>query len=252
MKIRFQTLTLQCRQSREIIDLSHQISIFHGKISSGKSSLVRLINFLFGGKLEKTAAIQEELISASLTCNIGYYDVLLEREVEASKIRVTWDDQEGDSATVLIPISGKESGVKWGDEIYNFSDLIFYFLDLSILKVRRSKSQEDSPLIRLSIRDFFSFCYLDQDHLDSSFFRISEPILGEKSKDVLRFVVGYYSEKLSKLEQLLESRKEERIGKRNSAKELGNFLEKFGFDSEEQVQAEMNEQKKNLRRRRKN
>lgn len=241
MQIRFETLTLQCRESREIIDLSHQISLFHGKISSGKSSLVRLINFLFGGNLERTAAIQRELISASLSCTIGYYDVLFEREVESSKIRVTWNNQEGDSATVLAPKSGKDSGVIWNEEIYNFSDLVFYFLKLSVLKVRRSKAQDDSPLIRLSIRDFFNFCYLDQDHLDSSFFRINEPIRGEKSKDVLRFVVGYYSEKLSKLEQLLENKKEERIGKRDSAVELGNFLEKFGFESEEQVEMEMTE-----------
>lgn len=241
MEIKLVTLTLQCKQSREIIDLSKQISIFHGKISSGKSSIVRIINFLFGGGLEKTSAIQEELISVSLSSEIGLYNVLFEREIDSPKIRVTWDNMEGDSATVLAPISGNESGVIWGEDIFNFSDLVFYFLDLSVLKVRKSKKQEDSKLIRLSIRDFFRFCYLDQDHLDSSFYRIGEPIRGEKSKDVLRFVVGYFSEELSKLEKLLEAKREERIGKKNSANELGNFLEKFGFESEEQVQAEMEE-----------
>ncbi|MEQ8560236.1 MAG: hypothetical protein RID18_01925 [Cytophagales bacterium] len=241
MEIKLITLTLQCKQSREIIDLSHQISIFHGKISSGKSSLVRLINFLFGGDLEKTAAIQEELISATLSCQIGLYDVLFEREIEVSKIRVTWNDQEGDSGTLLAPLSKFETGPIWGADIFNFSDLVFYFMELSVLKVRKSKAHEDSQLVRLSIRDFFRFSYLDQDHLDSSFFRIGEPIRGEKSKDVLRFVVGYFSEKLSTLEQELENKREERIGKKNSANELGSFLEKFGFDSEEQVEAERQE-----------
>ncbi|MEQ9165467.1 MAG: hypothetical protein RLO12_04370 [Fulvivirga sp.] len=241
MEIKLITLTLQCKQSREIIDLSHQISIFHGKISSGKSSLVRIINFLFGGDLEKTSAIQEELISSSLSCEIGIYDVLFEREIDSSKIRVTWDNQEGDTATVLAPIVQNDSEPLWGKDIFNFSDLVFHLMNLSVLKVKKSKAHEESQLIRLSIRDFFRFSYLDQDHLDSSFFRIGEPIRGEKSKDVLRFVVGYYSERLSTLEKLLEDKREERIGKKNSANELATFFERFGFDSEEQVLSERKE-----------
>ncbi|MBS1526663.1 MAG: AAA family ATPase, partial [Bacteroidetes bacterium] len=59
----FRTLSLQCKESKEVIDLTKQVSFFHGKIGSGKSSIARLINFALGGNLEKTSAIQSEAIS---------------------------------------------------------------------------------------------------------------------------------------------------------------------------------------------
>ena len=57
MKIRFSRLIMNCRESVEEIDLSAQISLFHGKISAGKSSIVRLIDFCLGGDLERTPAL---------------------------------------------------------------------------------------------------------------------------------------------------------------------------------------------------
>lgn len=59
MKIHFHRLLLNCRQSIEEIELSAQVSFFHGKISAGKSSIVRLIDFCLGGGLERTPALRK-------------------------------------------------------------------------------------------------------------------------------------------------------------------------------------------------
>ena len=42
--------------------------------------------------------------------------------------------------------------------------------------------------------------YLDQTHLDSSFFRLEDPFRGRKSQDAMRFFTGLDSERLSELE----------------------------------------------------
>jgi predicted ATPase len=39
IQIHFKTLSLQCKQSNEVIDLTSQVSFFHGKVGSGKSSM---------------------------------------------------------------------------------------------------------------------------------------------------------------------------------------------------------------------
>lgn len=234
MNIKFQTLTLQCKKSREIIEFSPQISFFHGKISSGKSSIARLVDFCLGGELEHTPAIQTELVSVVLSATIGNNEVLFERETGFNKIQVSWKNNDGDMGSVLAPIQNSSAPI-WGDSIFNISDMIFYLLNITPLKVRRSKNQSDSPLVRLSFKDVRWYCYLDQDNLDSSFYRLEDAFKKLKSRDVMRFMVGYYTEQLNDLEIQLDELKDERKSKLGAISQVTEFLKEFNYDSEAQI-----------------
>ncbi len=235
MKIVLNSLVLQCREDRISINLSHQISFFHGQIGSGKSSIVRLIDFTLGGKLEYTPAIQQELVTATLNVKIGEFDVILERQLDSSVVQVTWKNDQEQAATVLAPIKRSENPI-WENTIYSLSDLLFHLMGMKPIMARKSKLQEDTKMIRVSFRDFMWYCYLDQDHLDSSFFRLDDTFKANKSKDVMRFVVGYHSEKLSRLETDLIEKREERNVTINSARELRTFLKRLGFESVGEVE----------------
>ncbi len=245
MKFRLKVLTLQCKKSREIIDLDHQVCFFHGKISAGKSSIVRLINFCLGGKLEMTTALSQEMVSASLILYISTHKVILERSRESKEIQVSWKEKDSDPFTVLAPINKTDKSI-WNDNIFNFSDLIFHLVGLIPPKVRRSKLEEDSPLIRLSIRDVFWYCYLDQDHLDSSFFRLEDTFKRNKSRDVMKFSTGFYSQKLNSLEIDYEENVKDKAGKLSAVQELNKFLEKFGYDSTETIESEIRKIKEKI------
>jgi len=247
MKIWLKTLSLQFKESHEVIDLSHRITFFHGKISAGKSSIMRLVDYCLGGDIERTPAIDSQFVSASLNLDIGVYDVLLERVDRAKTIQVTWRDEKGDGGNVNAPIDEKNNADPiWGENIFNFTDLIFYLLGFRPLKVRKSKTSEDTPLIRLSIRDFLWYCYLDQDNLDSDFFRLEDPFRRLKSRDVMRFVVGYYSETLNDLEIKLEEARDERKSKLDAAEKIREFLKDFGYGSEKEVTNEIEQIRKKL------
>ena len=217
MNIKFKALILQCKQSREVINFSPQVSLFNGKTSAGKSSIVRLIDFCFGGDLELTPALKQELISVELIAQIGTNNVVLERQAQGSrKIQVTWQG-DNDSGTVLAPIqSSSNQSPIWGTDVFYLSDLIFYLAGSPILKVRKNQTSQNSPLVRLSFRDILWYCYLDQDNLDSSFYRLEEPIILAKSRDVMRFLVGFYNEKLSQLETRLAETKKQKSGKKEA------------------------------------
>jgi hypothetical protein len=248
MKFKFQRLTLQCKQAREVIDLSSQVSFFYGKISAGKSSIARLIEFCFGGNLEKTSAINQELISVDLEVIIGQYTVLLERNVQSpSMVQVTWKNEVEETWCLSAPIQAQQNPI-WNDNIYNLSDLIFYFSDIIPLKVHRSKTDSTSPLIRLSFRDLFWYCYLQQDLLDSSFYRLEEKETFRKlkSRDVMRFIVGYYNEKLNQLEIQLEETKQQRLVKQETIKQIKNFLRKFDYASELEIIKKIEQVNQNL------
>jgi hypothetical protein len=241
MKIKFDSLILQARQSREVIPLNHQISFFYGRISAGKSSIARLIDYCLGGGLERTYAITQELVSVTLSASFGNFEVLIDRDAQqSSQVRVTWRNLEGEATTALVPIQAGATPV-WGEHVYNLSDLFFHFSGITPIKVRKNRADPDAQLIRLSFRDLLWYCYIQQDHLDSSFFRLEDPIRRTKSRDVMRFVFGYYTERLNDLESELSETVDERNGKIEAAKQIRKFLQEFGYSSEGELRAEIDQ-----------
>lgn len=239
MKIRLHTLALQCKKSREVIEFARQVTFFHGGIGAGKSSIARLIDYCLGGDLEQTQALSKEMVSVELTAQIERYTVIFERQAGASnQVQVTWQGGEREVGNVLAPLKASDIPI-WDDDVYNLSDLIFYLFGTKPLKVRKNKQDEDSKLIRLSFRDIMWYCYLQQESLDSSFYRLKEPITQSKSRDVMRFVVGYYSERLNDLDIALERATSERLTKIETSQQIRNFVHELGYSEPRDVAEEI-------------
>jgi uncharacterized Zn finger protein (UPF0148 family) len=239
MKIRFNKLVLHCRQSQEIIDLSHQISYFHGQISAGKSSIVRLIDYCLGGDLERTRALSQELVSVQLFSTIKDNEVLFERDVnQVSSVQVTWRDSQNRSASIIAPLQAGRNPV-WENEIFNLSDLIFSLSGYKPIKVRKSKLNQESELVRLSFRDLMWYCYLEQDNLDSSFYNLMDPMKRLKSRDAMRFITGFYTERMNDLEIQLDELRTTRAAKLEAAEQIRTFLTEFGYSKVSDVTAEI-------------
>ncbi len=237
MKFWFHSLKLTCRRSEELIDLDHQISFFHGRLSAGKSTIARLISFCLGGSLEQTTAIQQEFIAAQLTLTIGTSRVLIERNHKENQLQVSWLTDVGEPYSVLVAAKGDGAEVIPG--VRNLSDLILHLLGIPVIKVRRRTEDAASPLTRLSMRDIFEFCYLPQEDLDSAFFNLMVPIRKEKSKDVLNYVMGFYSDRLSVLLIEYDDLASEQRSKQAAAKKISEFLSRFEFGSEVDIDIEL-------------
>jgi len=233
MKASLQSLKLLCRESEELIEFGSRVSFFHGRMSSGKSTIVEMVNFCLGGKLVKTPAVSAEVVKAQLSVSFASQTILFERGVSSNSVDVSWQDGE-ELFYETLPLSASEQPII-GDEVFNLSDFILTKLGISPIKVRKRKKDENSELHRLSFRDFYKFCYLDQLHLDSSLFRLESPITGEKSKDVLKFVLGFQSDHLLSLQQDLQEKRQLQRSLREAAKQISTFLEKYGFASETQI-----------------
>jgi hypothetical protein len=238
MNLHLHSLKLLCRQSEELIEFAEDVTFIHGTLSLGKSTIARIVDFCLGGDLEQTTAIRRELVGAQLSLRIGEHDVLIERNRGENQLRVTWADADREPVILLVRAKGDGPPV-YGEEIANMSDLLFHLFGYPIIRVRKRTGDEDSPMVRLSFRDLFKFCYLEQEELDSSFFCLSAPILAEKSKDALNFFVGYYSETLSMLETQFEQLRGEQRAKREAADRITEFLARFGFASEDQIKVEL-------------
>lgn len=66
MNIRLTYLLVRTRQTTEKIEFSETVTFLYGPIGKGKSTVARLIDYCFGGDLERTPAIQQEFIAVTL------------------------------------------------------------------------------------------------------------------------------------------------------------------------------------------
>lgn len=215
MNIRLTDLVLAFKKAHEVIKFA-DFNYFYGQMGAGKSTIARLIDFCLGGDLgeaEMTPALQVEFVSASLSLTVEESLLVLERNAGSNLVRAQWS-LSGEQFEALIPARGAEGEVLPGTGVEIISDLIYFLAGKTPPKVRRSKIREDSDLERLSVRDLLWYCYLDQDSMDSSFFHLdgdANPWKRLKSRDVLRFLIGFHQERVAELEVQLELVRQERL-----------------------------------------
>ena len=253
MNVRLRTLVVATRETRETIDFSPAVTFVYGPVGTGKSTVARLIDYCFGGKLERTPAVQQEFVAATLSVDLGMYRCELERGAgDTQSVRVSWSRGLDDHGSVNAPTRAGDVPLITGD-VYSLSDLLFYLCGVTPIKVRQRLRDPESPMIRLSFRDIWWYCYLNQTELDSSFFRLEAFPRQRKSQDAMRFFTGLHSERLSQLETELFRRIDEQKGKREAVAQIREFMQRFdlveGLDVENKIEQNDRELEEAERRR---
>jgi len=246
MNIRLKSLFIITRQTTEVLEFSPGVTFLYGPVGTGKSTVARLIDYCLGGELERTPAVQKEFVSVRLSVGLGAFACTLERSAtDTQAVRVSWEASENQIESINAPLdAGSEPIV--GADIYNLSDLLFHLCGAVPIKVRKRARDPDSPMIRLSFRDVWWYCYLDQSHLDSSFFKLEDPFRGRKSQDAMRFFTGLHSERLSQLETDLYRAIDDQKGKREAANQIRRFMDRFELGSELDVESRIEAAKRDL------
>ena len=230
MKIQLKRLRLEFRKATEAIEFP-QVSYFFGPIGSGKSSIARLIDFCFGAEVEWTPVLQQELVTASLELTLSDTSVTIHRTRDSRMVVVAWTEGS-ETLQLTLPAREARGEVLPGTGVEVLSDLFFYLAQVEPPKVRRRKGTPDEHTERLSLRDLYLFCYLDQDRMDSSFFRLNSEnyAVRRKSVDTLRYLLGYKQERLAELESQLQGVREDRLARAAGATALAKALIDAGFD----------------------
>jgi hypothetical protein len=236
MKMEFRDLALFLRKADVVLGLP-DFSYFYGPIGSGKSSIGRLIDFCLGATMDWTPALQQELVAARLDLLLNDVPVSLERERDSNKVIASWS-KESEQLQVSIPARTPSGETLPDTEVQVLSDLLFHLAGEEPPKVRRRKGRPDERMERLSFRDLYRFCYLDQQGMDSDFFKLNSDnfAVKQKSVDALRYILGYQTEKVAELESQLQQTREAKIGFQLSANALSKALSKAGMESSEAIE----------------
>jgi hypothetical protein len=236
VKFTLKSLNLSLRRGEECV-LLRSISYFWGQMGAGKTSIARLIDYCLGGDVELTPALQNEFVAATLTLSLANSDLSIERPRDSDVVLARWGSAD-DPYQAALPARTAAGELIPGTGVEVLSDLIFWLSGITPPRVRRSKLQQDSDTARLSIRDLLWYCYLDQDEIDSSFFHLDEsahPFKRLKSRDVLRYVVGFHDEHVAELEAELDQLRGERQAILAAIESLNRALREVGVESEAQI-----------------
>ncbi len=236
MRIRLDRLAVVCKRATEEVDFA-DISYFYGEIGSGKSSIAHLADYCLGAKLRETPALQSEFVQAELTLRVNDTSVVLTRTRGSDSVYAAWRVGP-ESLNVVVPARDAGDEVLPGTGVAVLSDLLFHLADMKVPRVRKSKLKEDSDLVRLSLRDLLWYCYLDQAHMESSLFHL-EPSADFsrrfKSRDVMRFVLGFHHEQVAELERELDELRLRRRATEEGAKTLREALVDANLASEHEM-----------------
>lgn len=238
MKIVLKFLQLHFRKSIETIEFE-RINFFWGKIGAGKSSIARLVDYCFGADINLTPALQLEFVQAVLSLEVEGRRLTIYRERESTNLVASW--KEGDDALEALIPARKAAGVAVpGTSIEVLSDLIFHIADLPAPRVRKGRRTADPSMVRLSLRDLIRFCYIDQDEIDSDFFRLDlegDWVRRAKSVDAMRFILGYHQDQVAALEAELQALHEQKMAAKAAADALTKVLEESGFSNPVEIDA---------------
>lgn len=238
MRVVLRFLELHFRKSVETIELSH-VNFFWGKIGAGKSSIARLIDYCLGADIQLTPALQLEFVQAVLSLDIEGRRLTIYRERESGNVVAAWD--EGDaSMEALIPARRADGIAVPGTSIEVLSDLFFHLAGRPAPMVRKGRRTAEPGMVRLSLRDLVRFCYIDQDEIDSDFFRLDlegDSARRAKSVDAMRFILGYHQDQVATLEAELQELHEQRMAARAAADALAKVLEESGFSNPAEIDA---------------
>lgn len=236
MKIILKFLELHFRKTVETIEFE-RVNFVWGKIGAGKSSIARLVDYCLGADINLTPALQLEFVQAVLSLEVEGRRLTIYRERESSNVVAAWKDGD-ESLEVLIPARKAGGIVVPGTSIEVLSDLIFHLADLSAPKVRKGRRTAEPSMVRLSLRDLIRFCYIDQDEIDSDFFRLDlegDWVRRAKSVDTMRFILGYHQDQVAVLESELQALHEQKMAAKAAAEALTKVLEESGFSNPAEI-----------------
>ncbi len=210
------------------VSFSPGVNIIYGDSATGKSSILNLIDYLFGAKkLDLYPEIEEVGRYAVLDVNLNENRYSIRRDIfdAARPIEVypcSFENIEQYAVKKYLP-NFKSNG-KY-PEMEFFSEFLLNALDLTNLKIKQSPTKDESKLTRLSFRDIFKYCYVDQDDLGSKkLFMPDNYALQIRNSEVFKYLFNALDSQTSELEQNISFKTQQRNELNSKFLAVSDFL----------------------------
>ena len=215
------------------------VTVIVGAVGGGKTSLLNLIKFGFGGGVPITAEIAQAASSVTLEVQAGSRHLQLTRSFNKQFVMVG----EGDSPA-------RRYSLKRGAKDPWLSDLLLDAVGIPAVQVRQSRTGRSTRITSVSFLDVFAYCYLDQEQVDRSTVFDDQPFLGPKRLWTFELLHGLIDRELADLEVSSLRHREELESRQQRIGAVENFVQEKGLSlTSELIEArlvEIGDQKQRL------
>lgn len=223
------------------------VNIIYGEEDSGKSSILELINYLLGSShLDKYVELEQSVKYAILELNLNNQVYCIKRDIFDVKREIEVYMADYANINTVFPIKYKPNYDNTIDGKF-FSDFLLDTLNFPRVKIKKSPTKDDSELARLSFRDLFKFCYLNQDDVGiKNLLNNQNYILYPKIKEVFKYIFNLSDEEISKLEQSISEKTKLKNNLTTKLSNIQEFLETIEVESLDDISSFLENIKSNL------
>lgn len=208
-QIRLRKLVLVGTRKEYVVEFKKGLNIIYGDSDTGKSSILNLIDYSLGAKaLYLYPEIQGTGKYSLLEVIINGRVYTIKRDIFDSGKDIDVFPAPINAISDVFPKSYYSNYSKKNGELEYFSDFMLDNLGIANVKIKKSPSKEHSEMIRLSFRDVFKYCYLNQDSVGSKHILDSNDyVLRTKNQEVFRYIFNLLDSNVAQIQaELSEAR----------------------------------------------
>lgn len=225
MRLRINSVAL-IGTSREPIAFEPGLNVIEGSISTGKTSLMRLLAILLGGSY---AGITPEVdrtvteLAGDMTIGEQTYSII-RRLVQTDTARV---QIAGDGVAERLPAMRPDAA-----SALTYGTWLLEALGLPTLRVPQAPTRPaESAFVPVSINDYLRYCRLRQDEIDVDVLGSSVPFRDIKRRYVFRILYGGYDLEVAQLQDDLRRTESELRQLEQGTAALDRFLQGTAFEN---------------------
>lgn len=208
------------------------VNVIYGDSATGKSSILEIIKYLLGS----SSFIYDEEIESSVNyavieVSFGSTTFTIKRDIfDSSKLIEVYKSTYENIDQVFPKKYSPNYKINSEDGFY--LDFLMSALSLPAIKIRQAPTQADSNMVRLSFKDIFKYCYLDQDDVGSKEILDSgNPAVSIKNKQTFKYFFNLLDTNISDLEQEISELTTTKNQLLQKYKSVSEFLRETEFES---------------------
>jgi hypothetical protein len=221
-------------------DVLMRLSIIAGEISTGKTSVLELIDFCLGASsYPKHQEIERNVRSAQLEVDLSGKTYVIERALSAERVAfihhctlARLDEPHAKTRRALDPPGDPES----------LSNFLLENVGLAGVTLQQAPTQIASKSDPLSFRNLMWLSFMQNHRLDSKqLLREANPHEARKMRQVIEVVFEVHSDQLAKLAEVVKEGEERRAGLAREIRSLDLFLQEQDVPDRLEIEARLSE-----------
>ncbi|WP_417466158.1 hypothetical protein [Kordiimonas sp.] len=236
--LRILQLVLVGYRKNYIVPFTPGVNIIYGDADTGKSSILRIIHYMLGGKeLQLDHEITSSVQYAAMEAHINGKPYCIRRDLFNSKRDVEVFECAYDEIDEHFPKKFAPSLVQGDDQKTSLSEFLLDELNFPSVELKQSPSKDDSARARLSIRDLLKYCYLNQDAVGSRrLLDIGNYAVRVKNQEVFKYIFNLLDSQISDLQAKISEKAQEKKNLEQRLGIIGEFLSEVEYETASDIE----------------